>query len=262
MHAADEVIAIADRLGAGAAKALLGKAALPDDLPWVTGAIGLLGTAPSSDMMDACDTLLMIGTGFPWSEFLPKHGQARAVQIDIDATMLGIRYDTEVNLHGEAAETLRALLPLLDQQTDASWRETIAEGMKDWWALTGETGARPRRAHQSAARDMGTLAPAAERRDSDLGFRLLRQLVRARPEDPARHGLLAVRRSGLDGRGGALRDRRQVRASGPARHRARRRWRHADEQHGGSSSPSRNTGSAGPIRAGSAASGTTRISTR
>jgi pyruvate dehydrogenase (quinone) len=135
LHATDEVIAIAEKLKAGCAKALLGKAALPDDLPWVTGTIGLLGSKPSSDMMDDCDTLLMIGTGFPWSEFLPKTGQARAVQIDIDATMLGSRYPTEVNLHGDSVETLRALLPLVETKTDTHWRDHIEKGVKDWWEL-------------------------------------------------------------------------------------------------------------------------------
>lgn len=135
LHVTDEVIAVADRLQAGAAKALLGKAALPDDLPWVTGTIGLLGSKPSSDMMDDCDTLLMIGTGFPWSEFLPETGKARAVQIDIDPTMLGIRYPNEVNLHGESGETLRALLPLLEQKTDTGWRDGIAKAMGEWWQL-------------------------------------------------------------------------------------------------------------------------------
>jgi pyruvate dehydrogenase (quinone) len=138
LRATDEVIAVADRLQAGAAKALLGKAALPDDLPWVTGTIGLLGSKPSSDLMDDCDTLLMIGTGFPWSEFLPRTGQARAVQFDIDPTMLGIRYPTEVNLHGDCAETLRALLPLLEQKSDTDWRDGIAKGMADWWKLMEE----------------------------------------------------------------------------------------------------------------------------
>src|SRR5205823_9574156 len=98
LHATDEVIAVADKLGAGAAKALLGKAALPDDLPWVTGSIGLLGTKPSYDLMMECDTLLMIGSGFPYSEFLPKEGQARGVQIDIAPDMLSLRYPMEVNL--------------------------------------------------------------------------------------------------------------------------------------------------------------------
>ena len=130
--AAEEVVAVADRLGAGVAKALLGKDVLPDDLPFVTGAIGLLGTKPSSDMMQGCDTLLMIGTGFPWAEFLPADGQARAVQIDIAPEMLGLRYPVEVNLHGDATETLRALLPLLDRQEDRKWQDGIADGMNDW----------------------------------------------------------------------------------------------------------------------------------
>ncbi len=135
LHATDEVIAIADKLKAGVAKALLGKAALPDDLPWVTGTIGLLGSKPSSDMMDHCDTLLMIGTGFPWAEFLPKTGQARGVQIDLDATMLGSRYPTEVNLQGDSVETLRALLPLIENKTDTHWRQGIEKGVADWWVL-------------------------------------------------------------------------------------------------------------------------------
>jgi len=138
LGAVDEVIAMADRLQAGAAKALLGKAVLPDDLPWVTGTIGLLGSKPSSDLMNDCDTLLMVGTGFPWSEFLPKTGHARAVQIDIDPTMLGIRYPTEVNLHGDSAETLRALLPLVEQKTDTAWRDGIAKAMTEWWQLMEE----------------------------------------------------------------------------------------------------------------------------
>ena len=142
--AADEVVALCERLQAGCAKALLGKAVLPDDLPWVTGTIGLLGTKPSSDMMDGCDTLLMIGTGFPWAEFLPKTGQARAVQIDIDPTMLGIRYPTEVNLEGDAAETLRALLPLLEQKAQGgAWRAHIEAGMRDWWTLMDERAHAP-----------------------------------------------------------------------------------------------------------------------
>jgi pyruvate dehydrogenase (quinone) len=132
-EAADEVVEVADLLGAGVAKALLGKDVLPDDLAFVTGAIGLLGTKPSSDMMTGCDTLLMIGTGFPWAEFLPKDGQARAVQIDIDPAMLGLRYPVEVNLHGGAAETLRALIPLLTRKEDRGWRDEIEQGMAKWW---------------------------------------------------------------------------------------------------------------------------------
>ncbi len=135
LHATDEVIAIAEKLKAGCAKALLGKAALPDDLPWVTGTIGLLGSKPSSDMMDDCDTLLMIGTSFPWAEFLPKTGQARGVQIDVNATMLSSRYPCEVNLHGESVETLRALLPLIETKTETHWRQGIEKSMKEWWEL-------------------------------------------------------------------------------------------------------------------------------
>jgi pyruvate dehydrogenase (quinone) len=133
LGATDEVIAVADRLGAGAAKALLGKAALPDHLPWVTGSIGILGTKASYEMMQSCDTLLMIGTGFPYAEFLPKEGKARAVQIDIDASMLSIRYPAEVNLHGEAAETLRLLLPLLKEKTDTSWRQKVEKEVRESW---------------------------------------------------------------------------------------------------------------------------------
>ncbi|MFC7734852.1 thiamine pyrophosphate-requiring protein [Roseomonas sp. GCM10028921] len=133
--AVPELIAVADRLGAGAAKALLGKTVLPDDLPWVTGTIGLLGTRPSWDLMMECDTLLMVGSSFPWSEFLPKEGQARGVQIDIQPAMLSLRYPMEVPLCGDAAEALRALLPLLEQKADASWRERIAEGREDWFDL-------------------------------------------------------------------------------------------------------------------------------
>lgn len=133
LGATDEVIAVADRLGAGAAKALLGKAALPDDLPWVTGPIGLLGSEPSWRLMNECDTLLMIGSGFPYAEFMPPEGQARGIQIDIAPGMLSLRYPMEINLVGDAAETLRALLPLLAQKTDLSWREDIGANVTAWW---------------------------------------------------------------------------------------------------------------------------------
>ena len=135
LRAGDEVLEVADLLGAGIAKALLGKAAVPDNLPFVTGAIGLLGTKPSWDMMTDCDTLLMVGSSFPYSEFLPKEGQARGVQIDIDGRQLGIRYPMEVNLVGESAATLRALIPLLERKTDRSWRGEIEEAVADWWRV-------------------------------------------------------------------------------------------------------------------------------
>ncbi|MCX4194966.1 thiamine pyrophosphate-requiring protein, partial [Methylobacterium organophilum] len=134
LHATDEVIAVANKLQAGVAKALLGKAALPDDLPFVTGTIGLLGSKPSSDMMAECDTLLMIGSGFPWAEFLPEEGQARGVQIDIAPEMLSLRYPMEVPLCGESAETLTALLPLLEQKKEGgAWRAGIEKGVASWW---------------------------------------------------------------------------------------------------------------------------------
>jgi pyruvate dehydrogenase (quinone) len=138
LHATDEVIEVAEILGAGVAKALLGKAALPDDLPFVTGSIGLLGTKPSYDLMMGCDTLLMVGSSFPYSEFLPEEGKARGVQIDIDARMIGIRYPMEVQLVGDSAETLRALVPQLERKSDRSWREEIEENVAEWWRLMEE----------------------------------------------------------------------------------------------------------------------------
>jgi pyruvate dehydrogenase (quinone) len=135
-NADNEIKEIADLLGAGVAKALLGKAVLPDDLPYVTGAIGLLGTKPSWDLMVDCDTLLMVGTSFPYSEFLPREGQAKAVQIDIDGRMLGIRYPTDVNLQGDSKETLAALIPLIQRKDDRSWRESIESKVAEWWRLT------------------------------------------------------------------------------------------------------------------------------
>jgi pyruvate dehydrogenase (quinone) len=133
LQATQEVLDVADALGAGIAKALLGKAAVPDNLPYVTGSIGLLGTRPSWEMMNDCDTLLMVGSSFPYTEFMPKPGQARGVQVDREARMLSIRYPMEVNLVGDSAETLRRLLPLLERKQDRSWREQIAQNVAKWW---------------------------------------------------------------------------------------------------------------------------------
>jgi len=135
LRATDEVLEAADILGAGVAKALLGKAAIPDALPFCTGSIGLLGTEPSWDMMNECDTLLMVGSSFPYSEFLPPDGAARGVQIDIDAKLLSIRYPMEVNLVGDSAETLRALIPLLHRKEDRSWRQQIENKVARWWSV-------------------------------------------------------------------------------------------------------------------------------
>ncbi|MBO0368015.1 thiamine pyrophosphate-requiring protein [Pseudomonas putida] len=132
LQAGEQVQAVAEKLGAGVAKALLGKAVLPDDLPWVTGCIGLLGTEPSFKLMEECDTLLMIGSGFPYAEFLPKEGQARGVQIDLAPDMLSLRYPMEVNLVGDAADTLAALLPLLEEKNQRSWQHKVESWRKDW----------------------------------------------------------------------------------------------------------------------------------
>ena len=142
--AADEVIEVAELLGAGVAKALNGRAALPDDLPFVTGSIGLLGTKPTNTMMEGCDTLLMVGSSFPYSEWLPEEGQARGVQIDLDGRMLNIRYPMEVGLTGDSKETLRALIPHLKRKEDRSWREELEQEVERWWKIVGE------RAHDSA----------------------------------------------------------------------------------------------------------------
>ena len=133
LGAEEELRQVADTLGAGVAKALLGKPALDDTLPYVTGSIGMLGTQPSWELMNGCDTLLMVGTSFPYSEFLPPEGQARAVQIDRDGSMLNLRYPVEVGLVGDAKQTLQALIPFLEPRGDPSWRKKIEEQVAEWW---------------------------------------------------------------------------------------------------------------------------------
>ncbi|WAJ46524.1 thiamine pyrophosphate-requiring protein [Mycobacterium sp. Aquia_216] len=128
-----EVTEVADLLGAGAAKALLGKDVLSDELPWVTGSIGLLGTRPSYELMRDCDTLLTVGSSFPYSQFLPEFGQCRAVQIDIDGKLIGMRYPYEVNVVADAKAALQALIPLLRRKQDRSWRERIEKNVARWW---------------------------------------------------------------------------------------------------------------------------------
>ncbi|WP_396930102.1 thiamine pyrophosphate-requiring protein [Mycolicibacterium sp.] len=130
---AAELTEVADLLGAGAAKALLGKDVLPDDLPWVTGSIGLLGTTASWHLMQDCDTLLTVGSNFPYTQFLPELDQARAVQIDRSGKWIGMRYPYEINLVGDAKSTLRALIPLLERKTDRSWREKVEKWVDSWW---------------------------------------------------------------------------------------------------------------------------------
>ena len=133
--AASLVEEIADLLGAGVAKALLGKDVLSDELPFVTGSIGLLGTRPSYEMMRHCDTLLTIGSNFPYSQFLPEPGAARGVQIDVDGSLIGMRYPNEINLVGDASRTLEALIPLLQRKKDRSWQEDIESQVARWWKV-------------------------------------------------------------------------------------------------------------------------------
>ncbi len=130
-----ELQEVAELLGAGVAKPLLGKDVLADDLPYVTGSIGLLGTRPSYEMMMGCDTLLTVGSSFPYTQFLPEFDQARAVQIDIDGKYIGMRYPYEVNLVGDAAATLRALIPHLKRKQDRAWREDIEKNVARWWEV-------------------------------------------------------------------------------------------------------------------------------
>lgn len=140
LDATDEVIAVADTLGAGVAKALLGKAVVPDDVPFCTGSIGLLGTKPSWDMMQGADTLLMVGSSFPYSEFLPEEGKVKAVQIDLLGRMLSIRYPMDLALEGDSKASLEELLPLLERKQDRSWQEEIAGNVSQWWDLMDEQG--------------------------------------------------------------------------------------------------------------------------
>jgi pyruvate dehydrogenase (quinone) len=148
LNATDEVLAVADLLGAGVAKALLGKAAIPDDVPYCTGSIGLLGTKPSWDMMQRCDTLLMVGSAFPYSNFLPPVGQARGVQIDRSARMLSLRYPMEVNLCGDSRATLKELLPLLQRKDDRPLQERLVKEVADWWRLMEDHGQPEDRNHR------------------------------------------------------------------------------------------------------------------
>src|SRR6202008_1508627 len=142
LNATDELEKIAELLAAPIIKPLLGKAAVPDDSPYTTGGIVLLGTKPSQEALENCDTLLMVGTSFPYIEFLPKPGQARAVQVDLDPARIGLCYPVEVGLVGDSSVTLTALLPALQRKEDCSFLERAQAGMKKWWGLMEETGTR------------------------------------------------------------------------------------------------------------------------
>jgi pyruvate dehydrogenase (quinone)/pyruvate oxidase len=142
LGAGDELERVAEILGAPIIKALLGKAAVPDDSPYTTGGIGLLGTRPSQEALESCDTLLLVGTSFPYIEFYPKPDQARGVQIDVDPERLGLRYPVDVGLVGDSRRTLQALLPLLKPHEDRRFLEKAREGMKEWRELMEERHSR------------------------------------------------------------------------------------------------------------------------
>ncbi|MGB8507493.1 MAG: thiamine pyrophosphate-dependent enzyme [Pyrinomonadaceae bacterium] len=135
LGAGDEIIELADKLGAPVVKALLGKAVVPDDHPLTTGGLGLLGTTPSQEAMEGCDALLMVGTSFPYMEYLPKPGQAKGVQIDDQADRIGLRYPVEVGLVGDAGATVKALSRFVTRKEDRSFLEAAQAGMKEWWEL-------------------------------------------------------------------------------------------------------------------------------
>jgi pyruvate dehydrogenase (quinone) len=137
-----ELEEVAEILGAPIAKPILGKACVPDESPYCTGGVGLLGTRPSQDALEGCDTLLIVGSSFPYIEFYPKRGQARCVQIDLDAPKIGLRYPVEVGLVGDSIRVLRRLLPLLDRKADRSWLEKAQKAMAEWMALMEERGTR------------------------------------------------------------------------------------------------------------------------
>ena len=142
LNATDELEKAAETLGAPIVKALLGKAAVPDDSPYTTGSIGLLGTKPSQEVIEDCDTLLMVGSSFPYLEYMPKPGQARGVQIDLDPKRIGLRYPVEVGLVGDSRNTLSELIPLLRRNEDRSFLQAAQAGMKDWWHMIEKSGTR------------------------------------------------------------------------------------------------------------------------
>ena len=143
LDATQELEETAELLGAPIVKPLLGKAAVPDDSPYTTGGIGLLGTKPSQEALEDCDTLLMVGTSFPYIEFMPKPGQARGVQIELDPKRIGLRYPVEVGLVGDSRNTLRELIPLLKHKEDRKFLQAAQAGMKDWWELMEKRATRP-----------------------------------------------------------------------------------------------------------------------
>ena len=245
-----EVEQVADVLGAGVAKALLGKDVLSDELPFVTGSIGLLGTRPSYEMMRDCDTLLIVGSNFPYSQFLPEFGQARAVQIDLDGTLIGMRYPTEVNLVGDAQATLRgaAAARCPARPTGRGGRRSRRTSPPGGTRWSAQAHAR-RGAGQPDADRLGALAAPPGQRDRHRRLRLRRPT--GTPATCGCAATSAARSPGTlatMGAGGAVRDRRQVRPPRPAGDRAHRRRRHADERHGRAADDRPLRATAGPTR--------------
>jgi pyruvate dehydrogenase (quinone)/pyruvate oxidase len=202
LHATDALEEAAEKLGAPIIKALLGKGAVPDDSPYTTGSIGLLGTKPSQEAVEECDTLFMIGTSFPYIEFLPKPGQARGVQIDRDPARIGLRYPVEVGLVGDSKLTLGQLLPLLRRHENRSFLQKAQEGMKAWWKLMEERGTRQDRPMkpQVVAWELGKrLAPDAivSADSGTIATWFARQIPARRRQKFSLSGTLATMANGL-----------------------------------------------------------------
>jgi pyruvate dehydrogenase (quinone) len=209
--AAGDVLEVAKLTGAGIAKALLGKDVLPDDLPYVTGSIGLLGTRPSYELMRDCDTLLIAGSNFPYSQFLPEFGQVRAVQIDVDGAMIGMRYPTELNIVADASAALKTLIPQLAHKADRSWRATVEKNVARWWetiekqAMLSAKPVNPMRVAWELSERLP--AQAIVSADSGSSTNWYARCVRFKTRQPGS----TVGHAGEHGTRRSLRDRRQVR---------------------------------------------------
>ena len=189
----------------------------PTTRPYTTGGIGLLGTLPSEKAMEECDTLLIVGTSFPYMKYLPKPGQAKAVQIDRDPTRLGLRYPIDIGLTGDAKATLQALLPLLKRRQDRSFLEKAQGRMKEWWELMRDREERDDVAAQAAGRRAARQRPARRQRDHHDRLGHDHHLGGAAHQDPAGDEVLLLGQPGDDGPGPALRQRGPGRLSPTAR---------------------------------------------
>ncbi len=207
MGAGDTLEKVADTLGAPIVKALLGKAVVPDDSPFTTGGLGLLGTLPSEQAMEECDSLLLVGTSFPYMAYLPKPGQARGVQIDRDPTRLGLRYPIDIGLCGDAGATLEALLPLLERRSDRSFLKTAQDRMKEWWELDANPRDPRRHAHEAAGDSQACQRHAGRQCHHHHRLRDHYHLGGAASQDPSGHAILVLRQPRHDGARPALRER-------------------------------------------------------